>query len=258
MTLLAVAVAGRGLVDPGAPVFRADDEALLRGGAAFETLRVYDGRPFLLDRHLDRLARSAAMLALPATAGGGRPGEARARCRATRPRAARVPHRARARRHRGGATGRPRGGARARDDARIGRHGHAGAPRGREGDELCRGVRRAPRGRRRRRVARRRGESVRECATANIWWRATEPSHTGCRPGRAAGRDAIAGVGARAGYARGRVHARRAPRGRRGVHDLVDPRGDAGSIGRRRDDRDGEPGPAAARLQAALRLRSKQ
>ena len=37
MTLLAVAVAGRGLVDPDEPVFAADDEALLRGGAAFET-----------------------------------------------------------------------------------------------------------------------------------------------------------------------------------------------------------------------------
>jgi 4-amino-4-deoxychorismate lyase len=66
MTLLAVAVEGRGLVDPAEPVFSADDEALLRGAAAFETLRVYDGRPFLLDRHLERLAHSAAALALPA------------------------------------------------------------------------------------------------------------------------------------------------------------------------------------------------
>jgi 4-amino-4-deoxychorismate lyase len=65
VTLLAVAVEGRGLVDPGMPVFAADDEALLRGGAAFETLRVYGGRPFLLDRHLERLAASAAALALP-------------------------------------------------------------------------------------------------------------------------------------------------------------------------------------------------
>src|SRR5581483_8364924 len=64
MTLLAVAVAGRGLVDPGGPVFRADDEALLRGGAAFETIRVYDGRPFLLDEHLARLRFSADALAL--------------------------------------------------------------------------------------------------------------------------------------------------------------------------------------------------
>jgi 4-amino-4-deoxychorismate lyase len=63
--LLAVAVAGRGLVDPGEPVFAADDEALLRGGAAFETIRVYGGQPFLLDRHLERLAFSAAALALP-------------------------------------------------------------------------------------------------------------------------------------------------------------------------------------------------
>jgi branched-subunit amino acid aminotransferase/4-amino-4-deoxychorismate lyase len=69
MTLLAVAVAGRGLVDPVEPVFAAGDEALLRGGAAFETLRVYDRRPFLLDRHLERLAYSAAALALPAPAG---------------------------------------------------------------------------------------------------------------------------------------------------------------------------------------------
>ena len=44
MKLLAVAVAGRGLVDPAEPVFRADDEALLRGRAAFETIRVYGGR----------------------------------------------------------------------------------------------------------------------------------------------------------------------------------------------------------------------
>lgn len=65
MTLLAAAVAGRGLVDPAGPVFVADDEALLRGSAAFETLPVYGGRPFLLDAHLARLARSAAGLGLP-------------------------------------------------------------------------------------------------------------------------------------------------------------------------------------------------
>jgi len=64
MTLLAVAVAGRGLVDPAQPVFGAGDEALLRGGAAFETLRVYGGRPFLVDRHLERLRHSAEALVL--------------------------------------------------------------------------------------------------------------------------------------------------------------------------------------------------
>ena len=55
MTLLAVAIAGRGLVDPEEPVFRADDDALLRGGAAFETIRVYGGRPFLARRALAAL-----------------------------------------------------------------------------------------------------------------------------------------------------------------------------------------------------------
>jgi 4-amino-4-deoxychorismate lyase len=65
MTLLALAVAGRGLVDPGDPVVRADDEALLRGRAAFETLRVYGGRPFELGAHLDRLTASAASIGLP-------------------------------------------------------------------------------------------------------------------------------------------------------------------------------------------------
>jgi 4-amino-4-deoxychorismate lyase len=65
MTLLAVAVAGRGLVDPAEPVFRADDEALLRGSAAFETLPVYGGRPFELERHLARLESSLPTLGLP-------------------------------------------------------------------------------------------------------------------------------------------------------------------------------------------------
>jgi len=66
VTLLAAAVAGRGLVDPATPVFHADDEALLRGSAAFETLRVYGGRPFELDAHLERFAGSMRALALPA------------------------------------------------------------------------------------------------------------------------------------------------------------------------------------------------
>jgi 4-amino-4-deoxychorismate lyase len=64
MTLLAVAVAGRGIVEPDAPVLHADDEALLRGRAAFETMRVYNGRPFRLDEHLRRLAGSAARIGL--------------------------------------------------------------------------------------------------------------------------------------------------------------------------------------------------
>jgi branched-subunit amino acid aminotransferase/4-amino-4-deoxychorismate lyase len=64
MNILSVAVSGRGLVGPGEPVFRADDEALLRGRAAFETTRVYGGRPFLLDRHVERLRASAERLRL--------------------------------------------------------------------------------------------------------------------------------------------------------------------------------------------------
>ena len=66
MTVLALAVTGRGLVDPTEPVIRADDEGLLRGRAAFETLRVYGGRPFSLEAHLDRLTASAASIGLPA------------------------------------------------------------------------------------------------------------------------------------------------------------------------------------------------
>ncbi len=65
MTLLAVALGGRGIVDPDEPVLNADDEALLRGRAAFETTRVYAGSPFKLDEHLARLAGSAARIGLP-------------------------------------------------------------------------------------------------------------------------------------------------------------------------------------------------
>jgi 4-amino-4-deoxychorismate lyase len=65
VTLLAVAVGGRGLVHPDEPVLHADDEALLRGRAAFETTRVYGGRPFKLDEHLARLAGSGVRIGLP-------------------------------------------------------------------------------------------------------------------------------------------------------------------------------------------------
>jgi 4-amino-4-deoxychorismate lyase len=63
---LAVAVTGRGLVDPDEPVLAAHDEGFLRGQAAFETLRVYAGRPFRLAEHLARIERSAGTLGLPA------------------------------------------------------------------------------------------------------------------------------------------------------------------------------------------------
>ena len=66
MTALALAVLGRGVVDLNEPVVRADDDALARGRAVFETLRVYEGRPFRLREHLARLASSAARVGLPA------------------------------------------------------------------------------------------------------------------------------------------------------------------------------------------------
>jgi len=65
VSLLALAATGHGLCDPDEPVVQADDEAVLRGRAAFETLRVYSGRPFRLGAHLDRLAASAQSIGLP-------------------------------------------------------------------------------------------------------------------------------------------------------------------------------------------------
>jgi 4-amino-4-deoxychorismate lyase len=64
VTLLALAVAGRGLVDPNEPAVHADDEAVLRGRAAFETLRVYGGVPFKLESHLVRLAGSCERIGI--------------------------------------------------------------------------------------------------------------------------------------------------------------------------------------------------
>ncbi len=62
--LLAAAVAGQGVVDPAEPVFHPDDEALLRGAAAFETVRIRRGRTVLLRLHVERLERSCLALRL--------------------------------------------------------------------------------------------------------------------------------------------------------------------------------------------------
>ena len=43
----------------------ATDEGLLRGDGVFEVMRLYDGRPFAIDDHLERMGRSAANLLLP-------------------------------------------------------------------------------------------------------------------------------------------------------------------------------------------------
>lgn len=68
--LLAVAVSGRGLVEPGEPVIAADDEGFTRGRAAFETMRVYGGRPFRFAQHLARLAASAEQIGIEPPEGG--------------------------------------------------------------------------------------------------------------------------------------------------------------------------------------------
>ena len=41
------------------------DEGLLRGDGVFEVVRLYGGRPFALDEHLERMGRSAANIRLP-------------------------------------------------------------------------------------------------------------------------------------------------------------------------------------------------
>jgi 4-amino-4-deoxychorismate lyase len=64
MTERVVAVLGRGVVPVDAPILRADDLGVLRGDGVFETMHVRAGRPWLLDEHLARMARSAAKLDL--------------------------------------------------------------------------------------------------------------------------------------------------------------------------------------------------
>jgi branched-chain amino acid aminotransferase len=58
-------VGGRLLDDPRAPAITVLDHGLTVGDGVFETMKVVDGRPFALSRHLRRLARSAAGLGLP-------------------------------------------------------------------------------------------------------------------------------------------------------------------------------------------------
>ncbi|SDS83199.1 branched-chain amino acid aminotransferase [Actinopolymorpha singaporensis] len=57
-------VDGRLVEDPYAPALAPLDHGVTVGDGVFETLKVVDGRPFALTRHLDRLARSAHGLGL--------------------------------------------------------------------------------------------------------------------------------------------------------------------------------------------------
>jgi 4-amino-4-deoxychorismate lyase len=64
MAVLAVLAAGSGVVAGDPPALDPLDLALVRGEAVFEALRVFGGRPFRLDAHLDRLSASASALEL--------------------------------------------------------------------------------------------------------------------------------------------------------------------------------------------------
>ena len=58
-------VDGRLLEDAEEPVLRVDDHGFTVGDGVFEAVKVVDGTPFALTRHLRRLGRSAAGLGLP-------------------------------------------------------------------------------------------------------------------------------------------------------------------------------------------------
>ncbi len=58
-------VNGQVLQDPLGPAIGVTDHGLTVGDGVFEAIKVVDGRPFALTRHLARLQRSAAALGLP-------------------------------------------------------------------------------------------------------------------------------------------------------------------------------------------------
>ena len=59
-------VNGRLLDDAEGPAISVSDHGFTVGDGVFEAIKVVEGRPFALTRHLERLARSAAGLGLPA------------------------------------------------------------------------------------------------------------------------------------------------------------------------------------------------
>src|SRR3954469_12172691 len=54
------------LQDPHGPAVTVSDHGMTVGDGVFEAVKVVDGQPFALSRHLRRLARSAGGLGLPA------------------------------------------------------------------------------------------------------------------------------------------------------------------------------------------------
>ncbi|WLS47421.1 aminotransferase class IV [Micromonospora profundi] len=59
-----LAVLGRGLLPADEPVLRGDDLGVLRGDGLFESMHLRQGRPWLRDEHLARLATAAAAVDL--------------------------------------------------------------------------------------------------------------------------------------------------------------------------------------------------
>jgi 4-amino-4-deoxychorismate lyase len=60
-----VALLGVGVVPADTPIMRADDLGAVRGDGIFETMHVRHGQAWLLDEHLARMERSAALMELP-------------------------------------------------------------------------------------------------------------------------------------------------------------------------------------------------
>ena len=64
MSVAQIAIIDGHIVPAGEARLPITDEGLVRGDAIFEVIRVYDGTPFALSEHLDRMAGSAANLRL--------------------------------------------------------------------------------------------------------------------------------------------------------------------------------------------------